>query len=154
MDSLLGLFLFAPATVELDSEGVIRLVSGRVFVDAANFDAEELVIETRDANLSDLNRARFFSEVNDDGTSISLKQGSVEIAMNSDNRQVLLDNEGLKHAFVNNSINDSDSGGEVMVAQGVGDKYFAQVGIGENAARSTTRNEFDKLLESKRQGRS
>lgn len=149
MDNLLGLFLFGPATIELDSKGKIRLVSGRVFIDAANSDVESLVIETRDANLKDLNRARFFSEVNVDGTSISLNQGSVGIAMNSDDRQVLLDNDGLKHAFINNSTSESDTATEVMIAQGTGDKYFAQIGVGEDAARSTTRNEFDKLLEGK-----
>ena len=150
MDSLLGLFLFGPATVELNSEREIRLLSGRVFIDAANFDDGPLQIATRDANLKDVDGARFFSEVNSDGTNISLNEGRVVMFMKSDDRPVVLDNTELNHAFVNNSTNQpTTTVPELMIAQGAGDKYFAQVGVGQDASRSTSPNEFDKLLEEK-----
>ena len=145
LDNGTHLVLFSPAEIRLNSVDDVELIAGRVLLDSTGTTSGESFIKTRDAAVSRLDNSKIFCIVDDEGTNMSLLEGDISVALAASDQKIDLIEDQLENAFVKNSSSVDEPG--VLIAHGVGDKYFAQIGVGESATQSTSPNEFDKLIQ-------
>lgn len=149
MDNQSRILLVGPAEIELLSVDHVRAVSGKIFFEFAGQEDVGFKVELRDGVLASSENSRVFVNIGSEGTNFNLDSGQVSFRSNkNENLQpVILDNSGLRNAYVNNTKDPSKKAEpNILIAHGLGNQYFAQIGAGEDVVKSDSPSEFDQII--------
>ena len=147
-----SLALFGPASVQLSDDSAVMLISGKFLIESdVEGEGEMVEFETRDIRISKLNAAQVQLLVDSTGSEVLLSAGEFELQRKSSTENPLnMKQDELERAFFNNvaadPTNNEKAEEPVVIAAGP-QKYFAQIGLGEQKKTSRSASEFQAFMQ-------